>query len=179
MRDMQGRYSYYLNQKYRNRPWLFVAPLGNRRKRRGSYSRYQRTGPVNWSPRFDAEPLDRAGFVAFLRYVENNSVRAKLAKSAAEWTWSSAAAHFAGSDADGLLCLEQWVDLFGRPDLGSAAEAWREFVEGPIEEERENARRVTAARRTGSSWNRPAGWVELTRSRTLAVAAGESPPGVG
>jgi hypothetical protein len=78
-----------------------------------------------------------------------------------------------------IPCLEQWVDLFGRPDLGSAAEAWREFVEGPIEEERENARRVTAARRTGSPWNRPAGWVELTRSRTLAVAAGESPPGVG
>ena len=67
MRDMQGGYSRYLNRKYKKTPWLLIAPLRSRRRRR-NYSPYRKAGPVNWSPRFDAEFLDGAGFKAFLRY---------------------------------------------------------------------------------------------------------------
>jgi hypothetical protein len=84
-------------------------------------------------------------------------VRAKLVKRAKSWRWSSAAAHFAGSDAEGLLCLEQWAGLFGAADLAGAAEAWAEYVDGPVEEERANAARTRRMLRTGSRWNRPGG----------------------
>ena len=56
-----------------------MAPLaiyGRRNKR--MYSLYRRAGPVNWTPRFDAAFLDGAGVQSFLRYVENNPVRARL-----------------------------------------------------------------------------------------------------
>ena len=90
---------------------------------RKMYSLYRRAGPVNWTPRFDAMFLDGAGFKSFLRYVENNPVRA----------------HGAGEDAGGGLCLDVWRHLFGNPAV--AAEAWKEFLEGPIEEVRRNAGR--------------------------------------
>ena len=36
---------------------------------------------------FDAMFLDGAGFKSFLRYVENNPVRAHLARKATDWKW--------------------------------------------------------------------------------------------
>jgi putative transposase len=154
MRDMQGRYSYYLNRKYRRTSWLLLGPL-DRNLDRASYSDYRQAGPVNWAPRFDAEFLDGAGFKAFLRYLELNPVRAKLVRRAEAWRWSSAAAHLAGVDDSGLLSLERWSTVFGDPAM--AAVRWREYVEGPGEEARANARR--GWRSTGSAWNRPMGWV--------------------
>jgi hypothetical protein len=85
--------------------------------------------------------------------------------------------HFAGSDADGLLCLEQWATLFGAADLKAAAKAWADYVDGPVEEERANVGRTRRMLRTGSRWNRPAGWVALTRSVELVGAVAESPSG--
>jgi putative transposase len=167
MRDMQSRYSYYLNRRYRTQPWLLVAPLKARPDRRGC-SRYRKAGPVNWTPRFDAEPLDGAGFRSFLRYLENNPVRARLAKRADDWRWSSAPAHFAGKDPDNLLCFDRWQDLFGDPE--TIAEKWRQFVDGPIQEERENADRLRR-QATGSPHNRPAGWFPPAAALTAA-----SPP---
>ena len=61
--------------------WALMVPLaiyGRRNKR--MYSLYRRAGPVNWTPRFDAVFLDGAGFKSFLRYVENNPVRAHMTK---------------------------------------------------------------------------------------------------
>jgi REP element-mobilizing transposase RayT len=168
MRDMQGRYSFFLNRKYRLTPWLLLGPLEGGVERR-AYSDYRRAGPVNWAPRFDAEFLDGAGFKAFLRYIELNPVRAKLARRAEDWQWSSAAAHFAGSDASGLLCLERWSTVFGNPS--TIAEDWRVFVEGPGAEARANARRLRRWA-TGSAWNRPMGWV----APVVVLRAG-SPPG--
>jgi hypothetical protein len=103
------------------------------------------------------------------RYIELNPVRAKLARRAEDWQWSSAAAHFAGSDASGLLCLERWSELFGNPS--TIAEDWRVFVEGPGAEARANARRLRRWA-TGSAWNRPMGWV----APVVVLRAG-SPPG--
>ncbi len=41
--------------------------------------------------------------------VERNPVRAKLARSAWDYAWSSAAAHTGGQDASGLLDLDAWA----------------------------------------------------------------------
>ena len=141
MRDMQGQYSRYLNQKYADRPDLLLAPLLGKRAR-AKFSKFLRAGPVNWAPRFDAVPLDAAGFREFLRYIENNPVRAKLVKKAVNWEWSSAAAHCAGVDDGGRLCLDQWRHVFGNP--AAIAAAWREYLEGPAEEVRRNAARLAA-----------------------------------
>ena len=83
--------------------------------------------------------LEGAGFKYFLRYVENNPVRAHMARKATDRAWSSARAHCAGKDAGGVLCLDVWRHLFGNPAV--AAEAWKEFLEGPMEEVRRNAGR--------------------------------------
>ena len=168
MRDMQGGYSRYLNRKYKKTPWLLIAPLRSRRRRR-NYSPYRKAGPVNWSPRFDAEFLDAAGFKAFLRYLELNPVRARMCGRATGWRWSSARAHFTGEDTDELLCLDRWQHVFGCPE--TIAADWAEFVEGPEEERAENAVRVRRMA-TGSRQNRPRRWV----APAVTFAAG-SPPG--
>jgi REP element-mobilizing transposase RayT len=46
MRDMQGRYSYYLNSRDRKEPWLLLAPLKGDAGRR-NHSRDRKAGPVN------------------------------------------------------------------------------------------------------------------------------------
>jgi REP element-mobilizing transposase RayT len=169
MRDMQGCYSRYLNRKYRGAAWKLLAPLKRPRWRRGSYSPYWKSGPTNWSPRFDAELLDAAGFKAFLRYLELNPVRAGLVGKAEKWRWSSARAHALGADPDGLLCLDIWREVFGNPS--TIVEAWRDFVEGPLIEEQENAARLRRMA-TGSAHNRPLGWVA-----PAVVRKAGSPPG--
>jgi putative transposase len=147
-----------------------LAPLKQRRWKRRSYSVYWKSGPTNWTPRFDAELLDAAGFRAFLRYVELNPVRARLVSRAERWDWSSARAHALGADAEGLLCLEIWREVFGNP--ATIVENWRAFLEGPLEEARANAARVRRMA-TGSAHNRPLGWT----GPAVVVRRAGSPPG--
>ena len=52
MRDMQSRYSHYLNTKYKATPWLLIAPLYGCRDL-DHFSPYLRMGPVNWTPRYN------------------------------------------------------------------------------------------------------------------------------
>jgi len=85
-RDTQGCYSRHLNKKYEDAPELLGGPLD---LPAAFCSRYFRAGPVNWTPRFDALHLDEREFRNFLRSIENNPVRAGLAR---EWKWSGAAA---------------------------------------------------------------------------------------
>ena len=165
MRDMQGCYSRYLNKRYRDGPDLLLAPLEQGSRKQGDFTRFLRAGPVNWSPRFDAQHLDAKGFKEFLRYAENNPVRAGLKRRAVDWEWSSARAHCAGSDAAGLLCLELWQHGFGNP--ATAAGEWQVYLEGPVDEAVENAAR---GRRLGPH-NRPTGWVR----RLVARSAGALP----
>jgi putative transposase len=175
MRDMQGCYSRYLNKKYKATPWILLGrDFGEKisRKRRRQFSRFLRAGPVNWSPRFDAVKLEGAGFQSFLRYVELNPVRPKLVKRAADWEWSSAAAHAAGTDMDGLLCLDVWRELFGQPER--AAEAWVEYVEGPGEESAANLVRLRSPRWWVSSYNRPVNWMAPPDAE-VALRVGEAP----
>ena len=168
MRDMQGQYSRFLNQKYAGRADLLLAPLLGERARE-KFSQFLRAGPVNWTPRFDAVPLDAAGFREFLRYVENNPVRAKLAKKAVDYEWSSAAAHCKGVDDGGRLCLDRWQHGFGNP-LTIAAD-WQMYLEGPAEESRLNTARIAAQ----MPYNRPVGWLALRQQAEVERAAGASP----
>lgn len=73
--------------------------------------------------------------MSFLRYLEPNPGRAKLVESTERGTWSSARAHLAGVDADGLLCFKQLVRLAGD---------WREFLKAPL---KANGRRLNRYRR--------------------------------
>jgi len=54
-----------------------------------------------WQGRFASYPMDDAHLLTAVRYVELNPVRAKLARRAEDWPWSSARAHVSGR-ADGL-----------------------------------------------------------------------------
>ena len=104
-----------------------------------------------------------AGFQMFLRYLENNPVRARMARKATDWRWSSARAHCAGKDAGGVLCLDVWRHLFGNPAV--AAEAWTTFLEGPAEEVRRNAGR------------RPVPYNRVAWSVPVVTLRAGSPPG--
>ena len=55
-----------------------------------------------WQERFYSFAMDEPHLLAAARYVESNPVRARLARRAADWPWSSARAHLAGRD-DGLV----------------------------------------------------------------------------
>jgi len=61
-----------------------------------------------WQGRFYSCPLDETHLWAALRYVELNPVRAGMVSEAAEWRWSSAAAHCGSSAPEALLELERW-----------------------------------------------------------------------
>ncbi len=167
MRDMQGNYSRYLNRKYRKKPWLLRAPLLGA-KRRKDLTRYLRAGPVNWSPRFDAEHLDAAGAKSFGRYVENNAVAAGLVKRAKKWRWSSAAAHCTGTDEGGVLCLDRWQWFFGNPE--TIVEEWERYLEGPREERQRNAGCLAAM-----PHNRPRAWSAPVADRTAGATSGGLP----
>ena len=159
MRDMQSRYSHYLNVKYRATPWLLIAPLFGV-KDIDHFAPYLRSGPVNWTPRFDARFLDAKGFREFLRYLENNPVDAGLVERAKDWPWSSAQAHCSpdgctGLDPDHLLTFDIWKHIFGNPE--NIAHDWQVYLEGPREDALQNRARERSCH-SGSRLNRPAGW---------------------
>ena len=155
MRDMQSRYSHYLNVKYRATPWVLIAPLFGV-KDIDHFAPYLRSGPVNWTPRFDSRFLDAKGFRGFLRYLENNPVKAGLASRGQDWPWSSAKAHCTGVDLDDLLTFDRWQHIFGNP--ANIADDWQTYLEGPLDEVRQNAARVRGLH-AGSRLNRPMGWI--------------------
>ena len=72
--------------------------------------RYGRSGHL-WQNRFYSCPLRASHLVAALAYVDLNPVRAGLVGGAAQYPWSSAAAHVGGSDAAGLVDEWEWDEL--------------------------------------------------------------------
>ncbi len=71
-----------------------------------------------WQGRFASFAMDQSYLLACARYVELNPVRAKLARGARDWQWSSARAHLAGKD-DGVVRVQPLLDLV--PD-------WKAFL---------------------------------------------------
>ena len=63
-----------------------------------------------WQERFHSFVVDERHLLAAARYVERNPTRARLRARAQDWSWSSAAAHLAGSD-DALVTVRPLFDL--------------------------------------------------------------------
>ena len=61
-----------------------------------------------WQNRFYSCALDERHAWEALRYVERNPVRAKLARRAWEYEWSSASAHVGAAETDPVADLEWW-----------------------------------------------------------------------
>ncbi len=64
-----------------------------------------------WLGRFGIV-VDEEHLAHAVRYVALNPVRAKLVKRAANWPWSSVAAHLAGQD-DGLVNIRPLLKRYG------------------------------------------------------------------
>ena len=82
------------------------------RRLHGRYAQYYnarwgRTGHL-WQNRFHACALGPEHLWRALAYVERNPVRAGMVREAAEYRWSSAAAHLSGAGGDGVLDMEWW-----------------------------------------------------------------------
>ena len=80
-----------------------------------------------WEGRYFSCAMDDEHCVAALRYVEQNPVRAGLAKLPWQYPWSSARAHVEGMDREGLLDFEWWRKNF------TPAE-WKDFLATPEDE---------------------------------------------
>ncbi len=135
------------------------AALGETHRR---YARHvnARTGHrgLLWRGRFASFPMDETYLLASARFIERAPVRAKLARRARDWRWSSARAHLAGRD-DGLVTV--------RPLL-APARGWGKFLAARPDEAEEMALR--AAERVGRPLGSPkfVKRLELRLKRTLA-----------
>jgi putative transposase len=96
-----------------------------------------------WQGRFASCPMDEAHLLACARYVELNPLRARLARRARDWRWSSARAHLAGTD-DGLVRV--------RPLLALAPD-WPDFLAEGLDEADHEA--IRAGERTGRPLGSP------------------------
>jgi putative transposase len=90
-----------------------------------------------WQGRFASFVMDERYLLACARYVELNPVRARLARTARAWAWSSARAHLARRD-DGVVRVRPLLEL--APD-------WKDFLRAGLEPEDLAALRAHA--RTG------------------------------
>ena len=82
------------------------------RRVHGRYAQYYntrsgRTGHL-WQNRFFACVLGADHLWTALAYVDRNPLRAGMARQAAAYRWSSAAAHVSGADSSGLLDMGWW-----------------------------------------------------------------------
>ncbi len=88
-----------------------------------------------WQERFHSFPMDQTWLLAAARYVELNPLRARLAKRARQWPWSSARAHLAGRD-DELVKAAPLLKL--APD-------WKDYLAEGLEETELEARRTSSS----------------------------------
>ena len=84
--------------------------IGETHRRYSAYinARLRATGHL-FQGRFGCVAMDETHLMAAFRYVALNPVKAKLSKTAADWEWSSAAAHLEGRD-DGLVTVRPLLD---------------------------------------------------------------------
>jgi putative transposase len=90
-----------------------------------------------WQGRFYSCALDDAHFLEAACYVEQNPVRAGLVKRAAEYPWSSAAAHVGAGSAHELL------DISGWPKMMDPATWWKVLSRRPVKADVSTLRRST------------------------------------
>jgi len=92
-----------------------------------------------WQNRFTSCALDEKHTVAAVRYVEQNPVRAGLAKHAWDYPWSSAGAHVLGKDPTGLLDMTTWLREWDPKD-------WRKVLSSETDTVSVSALRLSTAR---------------------------------
>lgn len=111
-----------------------------------------------WQGRFASCPMDEPHLLACARYVELNPVRARLARRARDWRWSSAKAHLAGRDDE----------LVKSAPLLAVAPDWSAFLRQGLSQAEAEA--IRAGERTGRPLGAPAFVKRLERrlGRTLA-----------
>lgn len=101
--------------------------------------KYGRGGRL-WQNRFFSTVVDEQAYLwAVARYVERNPVRAGLARTAANYKWSSCSAHVSGEDDD-LLSGGSWLDE-------EAIETYKAFLGREDEETERVIRKATSAGR--------------------------------
>jgi putative transposase len=96
------------------------------RRVHGRYAQYYnthfgRTGHL-WQNRFFACVLGPEHLWTALAYVDRNPLRAGMVRDAADYRWSSAAAHLSGVDSGGLLDLGWWREKGRGADWATALE---------------------------------------------------------
>jgi putative transposase len=107
--------------------WLLTSHV------RRYHRHYQSSGHV-WQGRFKAFPIQQdEHYLAVLRYVERNPLRARLVRSAENWTWSSLRERLAGDAAEllhrGPLELPRnWLTLVNRPQTEAELAALRHSI---------------------------------------------------
>lgn len=134
------------------------------RRVHGRYAQYYnahagRSGHL-WQNRFFACMLGQSHLWAALSYVERNPVRAGMVERAADYPWSSAAAHIVYEDSSGILDLDWW--------RREGPRNWKTMLEGADEQQESSLRSCTyagkpfgeesfvkeMAERFGRYWNR-------------------------
>ena len=124
-----------------NHVHLIVTPESDDALRRGIGEAHRRyTRRVNfregwrghlWQGRFASYPMDGKHLMAAARYVERNPVRARLARCAWHYRWSSAKAHVTGQDdilvkvKPLLKRVDDWRDFLRQPEDESEHETLR------------------------------------------------------
>ena len=90
------------------------------------YSQYfNKTNHVTghlWQGRFYSCVLDEPHFIASIRYVERNPVRAQLVKNPWEWPWSSASYHINHKEGS-LIKLSNLSEVIDMTNI-----SWREYI---------------------------------------------------
>ena len=89
--------------------------VGETHRRYSGYvnARARVTGHV-FQGRFSSSAMDEAHFLAAVRYLAFNPVRAKLVQRPQDWPWSSASAHIARRD-DELVTVQPLLDIAPKP----------------------------------------------------------------
>jgi REP-associated tyrosine transposase len=111
-----------------------------------------------WQGRFASFPMDERYLLACARYVELNPVRARLARRARNWRWSSAWAHLAGKDDD----------LVRVAPLLALAPDWAAFLAGGLAEVDHKA--IRRCERTGRPLGSDAFLARLERKLARPLA---------
>ena len=106
--------------------------------------------------RYYSTPLSDEHLIAAARYVERNPVRARLVRTAADWPWSSAAAH-TGRKPDGLLAEDRPLPAPDR--IGD----WEKYLSEP--EDEAMMLRLRRTTKTGQPCGEPS-WVREIEART-------------
>jgi len=101
-----------------------LAPL-HRRYAGRVHARLKRSGHF-WQGRFGCVPMDEAHLAAALRYVALNPVRARLARRAQDWRWSSVHVHLGLVADDGVTAK---APVLGRyPNFAGMIEAGEDEI---------------------------------------------------